>query len=81
MTQFIELNEQELKEVDGGGLLGAIAGGVIGGLIGVGVGMVAYTTGRLTGNTSTSSFNSVMRDSMMASAGIGMSFGALAPTP
>ncbi len=81
MTKFVELNDKDLIEVEGDGLLGALAGGVIGLMVGIPVGMTAYTVGRFTGTASTNDFDSVMRDSMMASAGIGMTLGTFAPTP
>jgi len=81
MPQFYELNEKELNEVEGGGFLGAIAGGVIGFMVGIPVGMTIYAVGRLTGSVETSDFHSIIKDSMLASAGIGMMIGASSPTP
>lgn len=81
MKQNSLLNDEELRHINGGGVLGSLVGGTVGLLVGIPVGMTAYTIGRFTGTVSTSEYKSVMRDSMMASAGIGMSIGALSPTP
>lgn len=81
MPSFYALDEKKLNEVKGGGVLGAIAGGVIGFMVGIPVGMTIYTVGRSTGSVKTRDFHSIMKDSMLAGAGIGMMIGASSPTP
>lgn len=81
MGNFKELEKKELTEVEGGGLLGAVVGGVVGFVVGVPVGLTSYTVGRLTGSVSNSQFSSVMKDSMLASAGVGILVGSFSPTP
>ena len=84
MNQYMELNEQQLSEVEGGGLLGAIAGGVLGGSIGFLTGAaIVIGNGIIYGPNSYSGAEArnIIKATTMGGAGIGVSAGLVPIIP
>ncbi len=81
MNNYVELNDQDLLEIDGGGLAGALVGGALGGAIGFVGGSGAVMYGLASGRMSGSAARRTLRDTTMGFAGFGAMAGAISPTP
>lgn len=81
MNNYIELNEQDLTETNGGGVAGALVGGLLGGSIGFVAGSGAVIAGLGSGKMNGAKARGVLKDSTMGFAGIGAMAGAFSPTP
>ncbi|MFC9540378.1 hypothetical protein ACFTQ7_10915 [Lysinibacillus sp. NPDC056959] len=75
------LNEQELMDINGGGLVSGIAGGLLGGGAGFLGGSAAVIAGYTTGNMNGEKARAIIKDTTMGFAGAGALAGGLSPLP
>lgn len=80
--RFTQLNDEELIEVDGGGLVSGIIGGIVGGGIGAMVGVGTTAVGLATGKiTTVKGATKTLGMPTLGGLGWGIAIGAPLPTP